>query len=76
MRALTMRLLNQILAAIPYSWRGQIKRIPVISRIQQRVASSVFDNEEFIHECDAGPARGVRFLVKLPEDKGIWTGTY
>ena len=34
------------------------------------------DGREFVHRVDAGPAKGVSFPVLLPDDKGIWTGTY
>ena len=30
----------------------------------------------FVNQVDAGPAQGIRFEVILPEDKGIWTGSY
>jgi FkbM family methyltransferase len=34
------------------------------------------EGHEFIHKVDAGPARGLKYPVTLPQDKGIWTGTY
>jgi hypothetical protein len=33
-------------------------------------------SSEFTHCVDAGPAKGMRFRICMPEDKGIWTGTY
>jgi FkbM family methyltransferase len=36
----------------------------------------LLDKREFTHVVDAGPAKGMSFVVRLPEDKGIWTGTY
>jgi FkbM family methyltransferase len=34
------------------------------------------EGQEFVHTVDAGPARGLVYPVRLPEDKGVWTGTY
>lgn len=69
-------LLNRVLSIVPFSWRGRIKNIPLVGWAQRAVTAAVLNGQEFVHESDAGPARGVRFVVQLPEDKGIWTGTY
>lgn len=33
-------------------------------------------NEQFNFKINSGPAKGLKFGIKLPEDKTIWTGTY
>jgi FkbM family methyltransferase len=69
-------MINWVLRVVPWSWRGHIKNIPGAARFQRFIVSATFGGREFVHLVDAGPARGVRFLVRLPEDKGIWTGGY
>lgn len=72
----TQNLINRALGLLPWSVRVQIKRIPGVAQLQQAVVSKAFDGKEFDHMVDAGPAKGITFHVRLPEDKGIWTGTY
>ncbi|MFC1630629.1 FkbM family methyltransferase [Pseudomonadota bacterium] len=61
---------------IPYSSRNSIKSLPIIGPIQRFITNRLFNGSRFIHYVDAGPAKGIRFEVLLPEDKGIWTGSY
>jgi len=61
---------------VPWKWRGMIKRIPLVAPLQRRLLASFLEGREFVHTVDAGPARGLNYPVRLPEDKGIWTGTY
>ena len=68
--------LNVLLRAIPPNWRHRIKSIPGLAQLQRRLVSTLLDGREFTHTIDAGPAKGISFLVRLPEDKGIWAGTY
>jgi FkbM family methyltransferase len=70
------QLMSRCLAAVPYAWRAQVKRVPLVGALQRWVTSAALDGRPFVHLSDAGPARGMRFLVQLPEDKSIWTGTY
>ena len=65
-----------MLRAIPWRLRTSVRRIPLLAGLQRSLLSSVMGTEEFVHEVDQGPAQGVRFLVRWPEDKGLWTGTY
>jgi hypothetical protein len=44
--------------------------------LQRRLLARFLEGREFIHTVDAGPARGLRYPITLPQDKGIWTGTY
>lgn len=70
------KLINQALGLLPWSVRGHIKRIPGIAQLQRLVVSRTLDGKEFDHRVEAGPAKGITFRVRMPEDKGIWTGTY
>jgi FkbM family methyltransferase len=50
--------------------------MPVIAGLQRRLLATLLSGREFVHTIDAGPARGLVFPVVLPDDKGVWTGTY
>lgn len=70
------RLVCRALNLIPWRLRDKIKSIPGIASLQRQIVSMLLDGLEFVHRVDAGPAKGINFLVKLPEDKNIWAGTY
>jgi len=53
-----------------------VRLIPGVAQAQRWLISRTLDGTEFEHRVDAGPAKGVRFWIRMPEDKGIWTGTY
>ena len=67
---------SRALNLVPWCLRAQIKRIPGVAPLQRVIVALTLDGREFEHEVDAGPAKGIRFLIRMPEDKGIWTGTY
>lgn len=69
-------MLTLLLRMIPWSARSDIKRIPGIAELQRYAFNTFMSGRIFTHQVDAGPAKGLRFRIKLPEDKGIWTGTY
>lgn len=70
------RIANSLLRSIPFSVRDRIKTIPGLAHVQRAIVAAALDGREFEHEVDAGPAKGIKFLVRMPEDKGIWTGAY
>ena len=70
------RLVTVALGLIPWSMRNRIKEISGVSALQRAIVSRTLDGCEFEHLVDAGPAKGITFAVRMPEDKGIWTGTY
>lgn len=72
----TQKLVSLALGLIPWSARGQIKRIPGVAQLQRAIVSWTLDGKEFPHLVEAGPAKGITFQLRMPEDKGIWTGTY
>lgn len=69
-------LLNSAMKMIPWWLRTRIRRIPALAMLQRKIVSATLDDSTFVHQVSAGPAKGVRFLITMPEDKGIWTGTY
>jgi FkbM family methyltransferase len=71
-----MRLVSRALSLIPFEVRRQIKVIPGIAQLQRFLVARVLDGREFKHRVDAGPAKGIVFQILMPDDKGIWTGTY
>jgi FkbM family methyltransferase len=69
-------LIQKSVSLVPWKLRNAIKTIPLIAPLQRRFLRSFLEGEEFVHTVDAGPARGLKYPITLPGDKGIWTGTY
>jgi FkbM family methyltransferase len=61
---------------IPWRMRGWIKHLPLIALMQRWFFRRFLANREFLHVINAGPAKGLNYPVRLPEDKAIWAGTY
>lgn len=53
-----------------------IRRVPGVALFQRFLLRRVLEGREFVHTIDAGPAKGLRFPISLPQDKNVWTGTY
>ncbi|HEX2722026.1 MAG TPA: hypothetical protein VHM24_03855, partial [Gemmatimonadaceae bacterium] len=70
------RLIQSSVDMIPWGMRDMIRRLPIVSALQRWLVRRYLSDRTFIHTISAGPARGVRFPVTLPEDKLIWTGTW
>ena len=69
-------LVSAVLGLIPWRLRLQIRKLPVIAPLQRYLVARFLEGREFSHRVSAGPAKGIYFRLMLPEDKGIWTGTY
>lgn len=69
-------MIRSAVALVPWSLRRHVKSIPGLAQLQRWLVARTLDGTSFEHRIDAGPARGVRFWVHMPEDKGIWTGAY
>lgn len=69
-------MIRSAVSLVPWGLRGAVRSIPGIAQAQRWLVSRTLDGSEFEHRVDAGPAKGVRFRIRMPEDKGIWTGTY
>ncbi len=69
-------LLRNSVNLLPASTRHWIKHIPGIAAGQRYLVKWLLSGEPFVHVINAGPARGLRFEVTLPDDKAIWSGTF
>lgn len=69
-------MIRSAVSLVPWGLRGAVRSIPGVAQAQRWLVSQTLDGTEFEHRVDAGPAKGVRFWIHMPEDKGIWTGTY
>jgi FkbM family methyltransferase len=68
--------IKKILNLIPFEFRSKIKDIPVLKQVQSLIVNRFLINAEFIAEITGGPAKGLVFPVKLPQDKQMWIGTW
>jgi FkbM family methyltransferase len=69
-------MIRSAVSIIPWGLRPYIRSTPVLAQGLRWLATKALDGREFVHRVDAGPAKGVRFWIRMPEDKGIWTGAY
>lgn len=69
-------LIRSAIRVTPWELRLLVKNIPGVATLQRMLIAATLDGKTFVHEVDAGPAKGVRFEITLPDDKGILTGTY
>ncbi len=69
-------LVQRSISLVPWKLRNAIKKLPLIAPLQRHFLRSFLEGEEFVHTVDAGPAKGLKYPITLPQDKGIWTGTY
>lgn len=70
------RFAQTLLSLVPWSLRDKVRSVPGVAAMQRAIISYTLDGRTFDHLVDAGPAKGITFKVRMPEDKGIWTGTY
>jgi FkbM family methyltransferase len=68
--------IQQVLDIIPFSVRSKVKHIPVLRQLQAFIMKRYMHGKEFIATISAGPAKGLVFPVKLPQDKYMWIGTW
>lgn len=69
-------LLRRSVQLVPWKLRSRIKDLPFIAPAQRFLVDRIIGQRPFLHTIDAGPARGLRVWVRLPDDKQVWTGTY
>jgi len=69
-------LVQQSVQLVPWKVRGWVKFIPGLAAMQRFVLKSVIEGQEFDFVVNAGPAKGLRYPILLPDDKGVWTGNY
>ena len=68
--------IQRVLDVIPFSVRSKVKYIPVVRQLQAFIMKRYMNGKEFITTISAGPAKGLVFPVKLPQDKYMWIGTW
>lgn len=68
--------LQKSIQFVPWTLRSAIKRFFVVAALQRWILAKFLEGKPFIHTIDAGPAKGLTTVIELPDDKGIWTGTY
>ncbi len=73
---MTSGVLERSVNLIPWQARHWIKHIPLVAGLQRLVFQRFFAGREFLHEINAGPAKGLLYPISLPLDKAIWTGAY
>jgi FkbM family methyltransferase len=74
--SLLTKLLSYAVDLVPWRTRDYVRRVPGVAALQRALLSRAMDGAEFVHEISAGPAKGLRFPIRMPEGKLYWTGTY
>lgn len=68
-------MLANLINFIPYSFRDKIHKIPLVGALQRWIFETAFcGNLDF--RIKEGPAKGLVFPLKLPDDKLFWTGLW
>ena len=73
---MTGSLLQKSVNLIPWSMRDRIRKIPLVAGLQRAFFNRFLAGRQFDYEITAGPAKGLKYPVSLPDDKLIWTGTW
>lgn len=68
--------LSRSVNVLPLTVRSWIKYIPGVAACQRWLIDRVLSGRSFVHQINAGPARGLRCQIVLPRDKAFWTGTF
>jgi FkbM family methyltransferase len=68
-------MLANLINLIPYSCRDKIRRIPLVGASQRWVFQMAFRGDVDFR-IKEGPAKGLVFPLKLPDDKLFWTGLW
>jgi FkbM family methyltransferase len=69
-------LIQSALDIIPFKVRNQVKNIPGVKQFQAFVMEKYMNGKEITSVISGGPAKGLVFPVKLPQDKQMWIGTW
>lgn len=70
------RLLEQSVDLVPWELRNSLRDVPGVGPFQRWLVRSFLSGRDFEHTVSAGPAKGLRLRITLPDDKGLWVGTY
>ena len=72
----TSVIIQKVLNSIPFKIRNLVKSIPIAKQIQAFIMKRYMNGKEFNSAITGGPAKGLVFPVKLPQDKQMWIGTW
>lgn len=70
------RLVSRSVDVLPWGLRNNVKSIPLIAAAQRWILKRTLEDRVFVHRISAGPAKGLNFRVRMPDDKLYWTGTW
>jgi FkbM family methyltransferase len=70
------RIIQKAVDLIPFAARDSIRKIPGLKQFQAFLIKRWVDNKEFVAVISGGPAKSLKFPVKMPQDKQIWIGTW
>ncbi len=68
-------MLANLINLIPYNFRDKIRRIPLVGALQRWMFANFFRGSVDF-KIKEGPAKGLVFPLKLPDDKLFWTGLW
>jgi FkbM family methyltransferase len=68
-------MLADLINLIPYRYRDNIRQIPLVGVLQRWVFKMAFRGDVDFR-IKEGPAKGLVFPLKLPDDKLFWTGLW
>lgn len=70
------KIVGSLIYFVPTSLRKKIKDVPILAVIQRALIKYLAPKDQFVHLVDFGPAKGLKLLIRLPNDKNMWKGTY
>lgn len=68
--------LIRLIGKVPFGLRSKIKNIPGLKQLQAYLIKKWVDQNDFVATISGGPAKGLVFPVKMPQDKQMWIGTW
>jgi len=69
-------IVGSLIYFVPTHLRTKIKGVPILAALQRALIKYLAPKDQFVHRVDAGPAKGLKLLIRLPTDKNMWKGTY
>ncbi|WP_336515186.1 FkbM family methyltransferase [Pollutibacter soli] len=69
-------ILQKALDLVPFRFRDKIRKIPVLKQVQNFLVKRMMNDKEFVATISGGPAKGLKFPVRMPGDKQMWIGTW
>jgi len=69
-------IIQKLIDRFPIGLRSRVNNIPFLKQAQAFIFKKYLDGTEFDITITGGPAKGLIFPVKLPQDKQMWVGTW